>query len=104
MWSIPSIEEAPELEKIWQAYQEEGVLVLGINQADVETYALRFLEENGVTYPTGPDTGADIATSLGSAGVPETYVLDREGKVAHIIIGPSTYDELSETIESILRE
>jgi peroxiredoxin len=103
-WSIDSMEEVPELEKLWQAYQEKDVLILGISQYDIESAAVHFLEENNITYPTGADIGANIATSFGSTNLPETYILDRDGNVAAIIIGPSSYDELSEKIESLLSE
>jgi peroxiredoxin len=63
--------------------------VLGFNRADDNEIALEFLRENGATVPTVLDTSkaawevcGKFETMGGRSGVPLTYIIDREGKVA----------------------
>ncbi len=55
----------------------------GPNIQDTEADARAFLTEFGVTYPNGIDTGSRIAIEYGVYGIPETFFIDREGRITY---------------------
>ena len=102
-WCIPCVDEAPELEKTWQAYKDRGVAFLGIDYVDTEPKAREFMQKHGITYPNGPDLGSRISYEYRIKGVPETFVIDKDGIVRFVKIGPTTADELRSVLEPLLR-
>lgn len=79
--------EARTLEAAWQKYQAQDVVFLGVNIQDREEAARAFLQEFGITYPNGRDTAGKIAIAYGVWGLPETFILDREGRITYKHIG-----------------
>ncbi|MFZ1058438.1 MAG: TlpA disulfide reductase family protein, partial [Candidatus Rokuibacteriota bacterium] len=73
---------------------------LGINMQDREEAAREFLREFGVTYPNGIDGGNRIAIDYGVWGIPETFFLDRNGRITYKHIGALG----AETIHAKLEE
>jgi cytochrome c biogenesis protein CcmG/thiol:disulfide interchange protein DsbE len=98
-WCGPCKEEAPDLEAIWQDYRDEGVMVLGVDYVDTEAKALAFIEEYGITYPNGPDLRSQISQAYEIRAVPETFVIDPEGRISFYAARPVDYNELSREIE-----
>lgn len=99
-WCPPCREEAPALETSWQALRDEGVVFVGVDVWDDQDDALAFIDEFGITYMNGPDKGA-IAIDYGVTGIPETYIIDREGQIAAKFIGPVTVGQLTDTVRSV---
>jgi cytochrome c biogenesis protein CcmG/thiol:disulfide interchange protein DsbE len=86
-WCVPCKGEAKMLEDAWQRYRSEGVVFVGIDWHDVKSDARRFLDHHGVTYPTVLDGSGSITDRYGVVGVPETYFIDRRGRLVgeHIV-------------------
>lgn len=80
-WCIPCKEETPYLQSIYEKYRDRGLVVLGIDNEDLRTDARRFLERYGVTYPAVYSKGASSAGRWGVTGYPETFFVDREGRL-----------------------
>ena len=88
-WCKPCEQEAAELETAWRIYQPRGdVVFLGVDYVDTETEALAYLEKFDVTYPNGPDLRTKISQAFRIRGVPETYIINRDGKLAAFKISP----------------
>lgn len=87
-WCAPCAVEAAELEALWRDYADRGVVVLGIDYEDTRPAALEYLEKHGVTYPNGLDRADVIARKYHLGGVPETFVIDREGRIAPLVVDP----------------
>ncbi|HEX7555722.1 MAG TPA: TlpA disulfide reductase family protein [Leptolinea sp.] len=104
-WCKPCEQEAAELEQVWQQYKPAGeVIFLGVDYVDTEPEALRYLKQFGVTYPNGPDLRTTISHLFRIRGVPETYIIDRTGKLVFIKIGPfSSTDEIRLAIDPLLK-
>ncbi len=84
--------EAPELEAVWQDFQDDGVSFVGVNTFDEADTAKAFAETYGVTYPSLMDakTGEAKLAFAGATPIqatPTTLVLDKQGRVAARIIG-----------------
>lgn len=102
-WCKPCEKEAPELEAFYRAYKDRGVVVLGIDYVDTETEARAYLKKFGITYPNGPDLGTRISQAYRIKGVPETFVIDRNGQLVKTIIGETTQAGLAAIVEPLLK-
>lgn len=103
-WCIPCREEAPWLEAAWRKYKKRGVVFLGINIQDRKANARAFIKEFGITYLNGVDPRGKISIDYGVYGVPETFFLDRQGKIAYKHLGVTSPSLLEEKIAEILSE
>jgi cytochrome c biogenesis protein CcmG/thiol:disulfide interchange protein DsbE len=104
-WCYPACyEEAPALERGWQKYRERGVVLVGVNIQDKEDPARRFLKQFGHTFPNAPDPAGRVSVDYGVYGVPETFFIDRKGRVRNKHVGAVTDAVLSAQVERLLGE
>ena len=103
-WCVPCREEQPVLEKVWRQYRDKGVVFLGIDYVDTEPAALEYLQEFGVTYPNGPDLGTRISPRYHIQGVPESFLVDRQGNIVLFKIAPLNEVELVAELDKALAE
>lgn len=90
-WCIPACyEEAPVLERGWQAWKDRGVTLVGINIQDREEAARAFLTRFNHTFPNAADTAGRVSVDYGVYGVPETFFIDRAGRVRGKHVGAIT--------------
>ncbi len=80
-WCIPCRDEAPLLERTWQEFRSQGLIVLGVDTQDLETPARAFLKEFRITYPNVRDPDGSVGRQFGTTGVPETFFIDRKGRI-----------------------
>jgi cytochrome c biogenesis protein CcmG/thiol:disulfide interchange protein DsbE len=86
-WCVPCKGEAKMLEQAWNRYRSQGVVFVGVDYHDVTSDARTFLTHHGITYPTVQDGSGMIGDRYGLTGVPETYFVDRRGRLVgtHIV-------------------
>lgn len=103
-WCKPCEQEAAVLEEAWRYYQPSGkVVFLGVDYVDTEPEARIFLRKFGNTYPNGPDIGTRISQMFRIQGVPETYIIDTNGILRFVKIGPFlSVDEIRAMIDPLL--
>lgn len=88
-WCDSCKPEAKDLEAAHKYYQPRGdVLFLGVDYVDTEPEALAYLDEFQITYPNGPDLRTKISQAFRIRGVPETFIIDQNGVIVHVQIGP----------------
>ncbi len=114
-WCKPCEQEADDLEQAWKYYQPGGkVVFLGVDWVDTEPEARAYLDKFHITYINGPDLRTSISQIFRIKGVPETYILDQNGRLAKIVdensnplnpkIGPYTsLAEIQNTIDRLLQ-
>jgi cytochrome c biogenesis protein CcmG/thiol:disulfide interchange protein DsbE len=103
-WCAPCKDEAPELEATWKKWRERGVVVVGVNVQDLDSDARRFVERYGVSYLNLRDRHNWTWGHYGLRGLPETWFVDREGRlVGEHVEGPVTTEELDRNIAVALR-
>ena len=96
-WCPPCVEEAPSLNRLQQHIASRNAVVVGV-AADQDPAAYqKFLADQAIVFPTyrdpaTQDNRSPIAVSYGSVMIPETYVIDRHGRIARKIIGPQQLD------------
>jgi cytochrome c biogenesis protein CcmG/thiol:disulfide interchange protein DsbE len=104
-WCIPACyNEAPALEAAWQRYRGRDVVVVGVNYQDRDAAAREFMARFRYTFPNGPDVGSKIAIEYGVRGVPETFFIDRDGRIAYRHVGEIALPFLVQQIEQLLHE
>ena len=87
-WCVPCIQELPSLNQFQKQFASSGVVVLGVSVDQNERAYQQFLKRAGVTFRTSRDPQADLSSRYGTFKYPETYVIDRNGKVVQKHIGP----------------
>lgn len=85
-WCIPCKDEAPELQKTYEKYREQGLVVLGIDAKDFRQDAKRFIKRFGITYPVVDDGRGSTLGKWGVTGFPETFFVDRQGRIVGEVI------------------
>jgi thiol-disulfide isomerase/thioredoxin len=103
-WCLECRAETPELEAAWQKYADQGVVVIGVAYADVEPNSIAYMEEFNVTFPHAPDLGTRISNDYEITGVPETFIIDQNGEIAYVQIGPISGRTLDEVIGRLLAD
>jgi cytochrome c biogenesis protein CcmG/thiol:disulfide interchange protein DsbE len=83
-WCQPCQAEAPILEREQRALVRHGGTVLGVTYLDDSGASENFVRQNHITYPVVRDVSGNFVRSFGADGVPETFVIDRRGRVAAI--------------------
>jgi cytochrome c biogenesis protein CcmG/thiol:disulfide interchange protein DsbE len=92
-WCLPCKEEAPFLEQIWRENRSHGLVVVGLDAKDFRKDARRFARRFDITYPIVYDGPGDVVARYGVTGFPETFVLDREGRIVEAFVGSVNADE-----------
>jgi cytochrome c biogenesis protein CcmG, thiol:disulfide interchange protein DsbE len=100
-WCSPCRLEHPILRELAanQALKAMGVRLVGINYKDDSANVTKFLAEEGDPYAAiGMDASGRAGINWGLTGVPETYVVRGDGKIAFKFIGPLTQETLDSTL------
>jgi cytochrome c biogenesis protein CcmG/thiol:disulfide interchange protein DsbE len=80
-WCVPCRDEAPVLQTTYERYRDQGLVVLGIDVNDFRQDARRFMKRYGLTYPVVYDGKGSTVGKWGVRGFPETFFVDRTGKL-----------------------
>ncbi len=92
-WCFACKSEAAQLEAFHQKHMDKG-LVFGVAIQDRIEDAKAFANRYGKTYKLALDESGDANTQYGITGVPETFIINREGIITHKHIGPITEQEI----------
>jgi cytochrome c biogenesis protein CcmG, thiol:disulfide interchange protein DsbE len=97
-WCIPCHDEAPLLTELGH---DTRLQLIGINYKDAPDNARRFLGRYGNPYGfVGVDGNGRAAIEWGVYGVPETFIVGREGKIVYKLVGPITPDNFDSVVKA----
>jgi peroxiredoxin len=101
-WCPPCRQEMPTMERLYQRLKSSEVLMLAVSQdVDGRNTVVPYLQEGGFTFPVLLDVRGEVGKKYGVTGYPETFIIDRQGKVVYHHIG---YNDWSQpTVETALR-
>jgi cytochrome c biogenesis protein CcmG/thiol:disulfide interchange protein DsbE len=103
-WCAPCRDEAPVLERWHKRIEGQGGTVLGVDALDADDDAREFVKRFGITYPNVRDVSGENLRPFGIAAYPETFVIDRRGRIAALVRGPVDDKFLSREVPPLLRE
>jgi cytochrome c biogenesis protein CcmG, thiol:disulfide interchange protein DsbE len=88
-WCPPCREEMPSLERLYQRLQERGFVLLAVSQDEGGTAAVEpFVRDLKLTFPVLVDPERQVGDRYQVWGYPESFIIDREGRVVERVIGP----------------
>jgi cytochrome c biogenesis protein CcmG, thiol:disulfide interchange protein DsbE len=92
-WCPPCIDELPSLNQFQKTLADSGVVVLGVS-VDQNAHAYQaFLRRVNPAFLTARDPEAKLSSQYGTFQYPETYIIDRDGKVVEKVIGPTNWTD-----------
>jgi cytochrome c biogenesis protein CcmG, thiol:disulfide interchange protein DsbE len=104
-WCYPACyEEAPALARAWERYKDRGLVMIGIDIQDKEEPAKKFLAQFGHTFPNAPDPAGRVSVDYGVYGVPETFFIDRAGRIRGKHVGAVTDEIFKRQVEPLLAQ
>jgi len=102
-WCTPACyEEAPVLERGWRAFKARDVMVVGVDIQDTPEAARKFMEQFSLTFPNARDLTGKVSIDYGVYGVPETFFIDRQGRIRAKHVGAVTDTVFRANVESLL--
>jgi cytochrome c biogenesis protein CcmG, thiol:disulfide interchange protein DsbE len=101
-WCAECRAEQEDLNRTWEKFRDSGVVVLGVNFQDAEGDAREYVASSGSTYPVVSDSDSKTALAYGLRGVPETFIVDPNGRIVERVIGPVSEKKLATTITTLL--
>ena len=107
-WCAPCRAETPALVRSANTLAKQGVSFVGLNTRDNDAAAAAFDAAFHVPYPSFYDPDGDLVLmlrgSVSPKGIPSTLVIDRQGRVAAVVVGGATEQELSAVVGDVLLE
>jgi cytochrome c biogenesis protein CcmG/thiol:disulfide interchange protein DsbE len=90
-WCPPCVEETPSLNAFQKRMGPDGVVVLGVSIDANEKLYKQFVDRYKVAFSTARDPEANISASYGTFQIPESYIIDRTGRVREKIISNANW-------------
>jgi len=90
-WCPPCVDEAPALDQLQQRISAQGGTILGVSIDEDPNAYDGFLKMYNVDFPTFRDPSRRISLDYGTVMIPETYVIDRNGRIDRKIVGPQNW-------------
>ena len=103
-WCEPCRDEMPLLQKTHDKIESKGGLVLGVDAKDTSEAARAFMKEYELDFPSLRDRDGEFTGKYGATGYPETFVIDRTGRIAAARRYPITQAWLDENLDPVLAE
>ena len=82
------------MERLYRRFHERGLELLAVSEDDAGKKAEveKFVRDLGITFPVLLDPDREVGSRYGVWGYPETFVIDRGGRIVERVIGPRTWD------------
>lgn len=101
-WCRPCVEEMPSMERLYQKMKGKPFEIVAVSVdsgglADVQPFAKKL----GLSFPILMNTDGSIRKTYGTTGIPESFIIDPQGKIVRKIVGPLDWDQ-AKFVDSIL--
>ena len=92
-WCPPCVAEMPSLERLYKTLTPEGLSVVTVSTDEDQTELREFVSRHGLTLPVLLDPGGRVAGGgYRTTGYPETFLIDRQGRILKHVVGPAEWD------------
>ncbi len=100
-WCPPCKAEMPDIEKVYQEYKDDGLVVLAVDIGEKQDKVKEFVENNGYTYTVLLDTDQAVASKYNISAIPASYFIDPEGNVVKRHVGSMTERQIKDYLKMI---
>ncbi len=101
-WCAPCRDEVPALQAAYDAYQEDGFAVLGVNVEESRSTIIPFVTEFDITYPILLDQAGQVLKLYRTLGLPTSILVDRDGVIQVRHIGYLSANQLERYLAELL--
>ena len=101
-WCVPCRTEMPEIEQAYRTYASRGFAVLAVDVQETADQVRPFMAELNLSFPALLDLDGAVSRAYFARALPSSFVVDRQGIVRYVKVGPLTTDVLREQIEKLL--
>jgi cytochrome c biogenesis protein CcmG/thiol:disulfide interchange protein DsbE len=101
-WCPPCVEESPDIQTFLERHERDGFTVLGIDSRDALEAGRQFARENDLTWNMVRDGDGSLMETYGLTGLPESFLVDPEGRLAAICRGPVDLEGLEALVEPLI--
>jgi len=91
-WCPPCVEETASLNRLQKYIEARNAMVLGVSVDEDPAAYDKFLKDQAVIFPTFREPTRKVALDYGTPVFPDTYIIDRHGKIARKFYGPQQWD------------
>jgi peroxiredoxin len=105
-WCPPCRAEMPVMDKIYNEYKDQGLVVLAVNMTyqDTASNIAPFIDEYGLTFPVLLDETDSVGSTYQLRSLPSSFFIDRDGVINEVVIGGPMAEALLRTrVEEILK-
>jgi peroxiredoxin len=103
-WCEPCTAEMPALQRAQDRFRESGLVVLGVDFQERDEEITAFLSQVGVTFPSLVDRTGEVTRQWRATGLPTTFLIDRQGIIRDVRVGPYTDEMLDERLGKLLAQ
>lgn len=100
-WCRFCVKEMPDFQKFYDEYKDNDFTILAVNLGETKSKITEFMEQNGYNFPVLLDTNGEVGVSYMVSGIPASYIVDKEGIIRTIKVGPISYSEIKQIIEGL---
>jgi thiol-disulfide isomerase/thioredoxin len=101
-WCPPCRAENPDIQALYEANRDEGLVVLGIAVGEEDGAVRGYMERTGLTYLAGLDRSTDIAATYRIVGIPTHFFIDRDGVLREWRIGSMSRNTMEKKVAEIM--
>ena len=98
-WCPPCRDEMPEIEKIYQKYKDEGIVVLAVDLGEDRDTVKSFIEENKYNFKVLLDSDQNVAEQYNITSIPVSVFIDKKGNIAAKQVGAMTIDQMESAVK-----
>jgi len=104
-WCGPCVQAMPQVERIMQEFQDQGVQLVAVNLQETPKQVSAMLEHHNLHLTVALDIDGVVAEKYGATAIPQTVIIDRDGKIARLFVGggPDLGDQLREALATLLQ-
>ncbi len=94
--------EMPEVQKVYQAYKDQGFVVLAVDVGESAGKARKYRDKHSLTFPILNDDGSDVSSKYRVTGFPTHFFIDPSGVISSVNVGTMNYVGLNTMVRSML--
>jgi thiol-disulfide isomerase/thioredoxin len=103
-WCWPCRAEMPVLQAFYEKYQQDGLVLIGVNQEENREMVESFVDEFGLTFPIWLDPDSLAQQQFKTTYLPSSYVIDRTGRIRMLWFGGISEENLEKYLPPLLKQ